>query len=163
MTEKPPAPEPEKPTLNNGELSPLFEDGRKPFTEVLKDNRMKMLTSDVAGSYNPEVIKYQHVDKMGDRGRDDLTDLADREITAMALYRAFNEQIAPIPATMAFLDHIHSLRRSRNRMGRQELVEILKRPPTYNKQEYAWELEERSANKPGLIDRMKGFFGGRNR
>lgn len=137
----------------------LFEEGRTPFVQILTPDEQKALKSHSASAYNSDILKYEKVDRLTEDDRDDMTDLADREITAIALYRAFNDHICPIPSTMAFIQHVHSLRRSRDRMGRQEWVEIFKRPPSYSRMPYDWEEEEKQ--NPGMWQKFKNKLSGK--
>ncbi len=93
--------------------------------------------------YNPELAKLEKVDLLvDDHCKDSLSDLAEKEITCIAAYRALNSRVIEVPAMMDFLDNIISLRRSRNAQTAQNLVEILKRRPTYYHSPFDAETEE---------------------
>lgn len=91
---------------------------------------------------NPELQRFKRYDLIVTESNDALSDLHEREITAIASFRAFHEGIIEIPTTMNFLDNIISLRRSRDRQGRQEFVELYKRRPSYIVNPYSFEEEE---------------------
>ncbi len=132
----------------------LFED--KPGTGVqVLNTRAGRFTPDQARvmsqkvtTYNPELVKLEKVDLLvDDQCKDSLSDLQEKEITCIAAYRAFNDEILEIPAMMSFLDNIISLRRSRNAQTAQNLVEILKRRPNYYHDPYDSEIEAQNPNK----------------
>lgn len=124
----------------------LFEE-RPKGRPNLDDNHKRILETRVT-QYNPELLKLEKVDLLvADECEDSLSDLAEKEITCIAAYRAFNDYIIEIPAMMSFLDNIISLRRSRNAQTAQNLVEILKRRPTYYHSPFDHEIEEKQENK----------------
>lgn len=115
--------------------------------------------------YSPELQKLKKVDLLVQELNDALTDLHEREITAIALFRAFHNNIIDIPATISFIEQLISLRRSRDRLGRQEFVEVLKKRPTYYTIPYEFEEEEMMAaeQRKGILARMARFFRRRRR
>lgn len=86
---------------------------------------------------------------------DDLSDLTELEILAIASYTATNDIICPLPFFMSFKEGYIRLRKSKGRMSRQELVEILKKRPnyyqSYNEQEI---FPEAKMKKPGWISKI---------
>jgi hypothetical protein len=109
--------------------------------------------------YTPELQKLKKVDLLVTELNDALTDLHEREITAISLYRTLN-LIMQIPATSYFIEQLISLRRSRDRLGRQEFVEVLKRRPAYYTIPYEFEMEEEAMaeQRRGMLSRITGLF-----
>ncbi len=114
---------------------------------------------------SPELQRLKKVDILINDNGDSMSDLHEREITAISLFKALDEHIIKIPASIAFMDHFISLRRSRDRLGRQEWVNILKSRPSYTVNPYYDEpgADSGGANKPGLIPRLWGFLFKRNK
>ncbi len=125
----------------------------------MDEKQLESILKERVSQYSPELQKLKKVDLLVQEMNDALTDLHEREITAIALFRAFNSNIVKIPATVKFLDELMSLRRSRDRLGRQEFVEVLKRRPSYSIVPYEFEDEEYQAEqqKRGLLSRLFSF------
>ncbi len=120
---------------------------RKPSPTLTKEEKSVMERR--VSHFNPELAKLEKVDLLvADECKDSLSDLAEKEITCIAAYRALNNRVIEIPAMMDFLDNIVSLRRSRNAQTAQNLVEILKRRPTYYHSPFDSEMEDRQPDKP---------------
>ena len=86
---------------------------------------------------------------------DDLSDLTELEILAIAAYTATNNQICPLPWFMSFRGDYIKLRKSKGRMSRQELVEILKKRPTYNYSRSEPEIfPEAEAKSPSWLSKV---------
>jgi len=86
---------------------------------------------------------------------DDLSDLTELEILAIAAYIATNNKICPLPWFMSFREQYVRLRKSKGRMSRQELVEILKKRPTYNYSRSEPEIfPEAEAKPPGWLSKV---------
>ena len=130
----------------------------------MDEKQLEAILKEKVSQYSPELQKLKKVDTLVTEMSDALTDLHEREITAIALFRAFNN-IIPIPATISFMEELMSLRRSRDRLGRQEFVEVLKRRPGYTIIPYDFEIEEEQAaeQRRGLFSRLGGFFRRRRR
>lgn len=128
-------------------------------------NEYEQILKERVTQYSPELQKLKKVDLLVQELNDALTDLHEREITAIALFRAFHSNIVEIPATMDFIENIISLRRSRDRLGRQEFVEVLKKRPTYYTIPYEFEEEEMMAaeQRRGFFSRLAGIFRRRRR
>ena len=126
----------------------------------MNEKQLEQMLKEKVSQYSPELQKLKKVDLLVTELNDALTDLHEREITAIALFRSFHEGIIPIPATMHFMEQLISLRRSRDRLGRQEFVEVLKRRPTYSTNPYDFEIEEEQAaeQRRSLFSRLGGFF-----
>ncbi len=124
------------------------------------DDDVKKSLGEQVTKFSPELQRLQKVDNLITDNSDAMSDLHEREITAMALLKAFND-ITPIPATMSFIDNIKSLRRSRDRMGRTEFVKAFKGGSmNYSINPY---FDEPDPKKPGLLGRIAGFFRGGKR
>jgi len=86
---------------------------------------------------------------------DDLSDLSELEIYAIAAYTATNNKICPLPFFMSFREQYVRLRKSKGRMSRQELVEILKKRPTYNYSHSEPEIfPEAEVKQPGFLSKL---------
>jgi len=105
---------------------------------------------------SPELQRLKRYDLIVTEINDALSDLHEREITAIASFRAFNNNIIQIPTTMSFIENIISLRRSRDRLGRQEFVELYKRRPSYIINPYSFEEESEgiTEQKEGIISKL---------
>ena len=79
---------------------------------------------------------------------DDLSDLTELEILAIAAYTACNDKVCELPWFMSFRGQYVKLRKSKGRMSRQELVEILKKRPTYNYSRSEPEIFPEAETKP---------------
>lgn len=106
--------------------------------------------------FSPELQRLRKVDNLVSDTSDGMSDLHEREITGIALFRALNENIIPIPATMCFINNFISLRRSRDRLGRQEFVNVLKHRPSYMINPYF--DEPGGQQKEGIGSRIMNFF-----
>jgi hypothetical protein len=100
--------------------------------------------------YSPELQRLRKIDLLVEELNDALTDLHEKEITAIALFRALNKHIIEIPATLKFVEELISLRRSRDRLGRQEFVEVMKKRPSYSVIPYEFENEEEETKRGWL-------------
>lgn len=121
-----------------------------------------------SGSYNPEMQRLSRVDTLKEGG-ETLSDLRDQEIIAFALITALDmalkttiindqdqeEEIGGLPMVSKLRDRLMALRVSRDRMGRQELMQAL-RPLTINYPGTSPFFEEEK--KPGLIQRLMGLM-----
>ena len=87
---------------------------------------------------------------------DDLSDLTELEILAIASYTAVNDEICPLPFFMSFKKGYIRLRKSKGIMSRQELVEILKKRPTYQYSHSDAEIFPESEVKkaPGILSKL---------
>lgn len=120
------------------------------------DEENKKLLQDRVTEFSPELQRLRKMDGIVTDSGDAMSDLHEREIAAIALFRALNTKIIPIPATMYFLENLASLRRSRDRMGRSEFVNILKGRPSYSINPYY--DEPGGESKPGILQRIGSFF-----
>jgi len=103
---------------------------------------------------SPEMQRWNKIDLLvSEELNDVLSDLSYEEITVISLYRAIHKGFIEIPGVMQFFDNVISLRRSMDRKGRQELVEILKKRPDYIFSAYG-ESEE----KEEKISKFKKIF-----
>lgn len=109
--------------------------------------------------FSPELQRLQKIDNLINDTSDGMSELHEFEITTISLYRALDSHIVPLPATMALLNSIKSLRISNDRKGRQEFVTVLKRAPVYNVGGLPG-YEEQQGQRPGLISRVVGLFRG---
>lgn len=105
--------------------------------------------------YSPELQRLKKIDSLLVDDSDTLYELPQEQQIATALFRAFDENIIKIPATMSFIENVASLSRSLDRKGRQEFVTVLKRAPTYMGLP---QLDEQQQDKPGLLSRFFGMF-----
>lgn len=125
----------------------IFEDAleaSKPAAPARLNKHERNVMEKRVSSFNPEILKLEKVDLLvDDECKDSLSDLAEKEITCIAAYRALDAFVIQTPAMNAFLDNIISLRRSRNAQTAQNLVEILKRRPQYYHSPYDAEIEEK--------------------
>lgn len=97
---------------------------------------------------SPEMQRWNKIDLLVSPELNDvLSDLSYEEITVVSLYRAIHKELIEIPGVMQFFDNIISLRRSMDRKGRQELVEILKKRPDYLISGYGEEEGEEKISK----------------
>ena len=88
---------------------------------------------------------------------DDLSDLSELEIYAISAYTACNNQICPLPFFMSFREQYIRLRKSKGRMSRQEIVNILKSPTTYRYSHNDPEIfPEAEAKPPGFLSKLWG-------
>ena len=131
----------------------------------MNDKQLEMMLREKVSQYSPELQKLKKLDLLVTELNDALTDLHEKEITAIALFRAFNEKIIQIPATIHFMEQLISLRRSRDRLGRQEFVEVLKRRPAYYPVPYDFEVEEdqEAERRRSFLGKIGRFFRGRRR
>ena len=102
----------------------------------------------------------QKIDNLIKDQSDGMSELHEFEITTIALYRALDSNIVPLPGTMCLLENIKFLRISNDRKGRQEFVTVLKRAPVYNVGGVP-SMEEQAANSPGIVSRIFGLFRGK--
>ena len=131
----------------------------------MNKQKVEQILKEKVTEYSPELQKLKKVDLLVTELNDALTDLHEKEITAIALFRAFNSNIIEIPATINFIEELISLRRSRDRLGRQEFVEVLKKRPSYFVHPYDFEEEEVMAaeQRKGWLSRFAGVFRRRRR
>ena len=87
---------------------------------------------------------------------DDLSDLTELEILAIAAYTATNDIVCPLPWFMSFREQYVRLRKSKGRMSRQELVEILKKRPTYQYSHSDEDIfpESEAKKAPSLLSKL---------
>jgi hypothetical protein len=114
----------------------------------------KNILKDSVSGLSPDLQRLKKMDSLITDNSDAMSDLNEDEITAFALFQDFNDTIIEIPGTMTLLSKIQSLRRSRDRLGRQEVVKTLKGSPGYVINPYNYEEDQ----KPGIIQRLKGLF-----
>lgn len=124
----------------------------------MEDSEILNLLKQKVTQFSPELQRLQKVDMLLNDKSDGMSDLHEREVTAIALYRALHNKIIPIPATMMFLDEFISLRRSRDRLGRQEWVNILKGRPAYVVNPYFDEPSQDQNKGEGIFSRIFGLF-----
>jgi len=106
--------------------------------------------------YSPELQRLSKIDLLVDEKLNDvLSDLETFEITAISIYRALDKEFVKIPGTIEFLDNVVSLRRSRDRLGRQEFVEVLKKRPDYQILHSSEEESEIDQLKRSFFDKLK--------
>ncbi len=106
--------------------------------------------------FSPELQRLKKIDSIVTDMSDGMSDLHEREITAISLFRAFDASIIPIPGVMCFMENFMSLRRSRDRLGRQEFVNVLKHRPSYVINPYF--DEPGGQQKEGIGSRIMNFF-----
>jgi len=125
----------------------------------MDEKQLESILKERVSQYSPELQKLKKVDLLVQEMNDALSDLHEREITPIALFRTLNSNIIKIPATIKFLDELMSLRRSRDRLGRQEFVEVLKKRPGYTIVPYEFEEEEYQAEqqKKSWLSRLFPF------
>ncbi len=114
----------------------------------------RSVLKDSVSGMSPELQRLKKIDGLITDNSDAMSDLNEDEITTFALFQDFNETIIEIPGTMILLEKIKSLRRSRDRLGRQEVVKTLKGSPGYVINPYNYEEDQR----PGMLQRLKGIF-----
>lgn len=104
----------------------------------------------------PEQEKWKKVDLLvSDELNDVLSDLTYQEITVISLYRSVDQllmEFGGLPNVNYLFNQIMSLRRSKDRMGRQEIANILKGQPKYFIGEYG---DEEGSGKLG---KLKGLL-----
>jgi hypothetical protein len=112
--------------------------------------------------YPAEIEQLKRVDIMLGEGSDyePLADLTDEQIYVIAQYEAFNDFLKDlgidkgIDPVINFLYKYKHLSPSKNRMGRQEAVTVLKSSPIYSPNIQA----EEEIKKAGIIEKI---FGGK--
>lgn len=85
---------------------------------------------------------------------DDLSDLTELEILAISAYSAVNSRICPLPFFTEFKKEYIRLRKSKGRMSRMELVEILKKRPNYYHTHNDEEIFDTQVKKPGWLSKV---------
>jgi hypothetical protein len=134
-------------------------DLEKEFERIMKKEEAKQTIAVPVSEYAPEVQMYKKIDMLSYKPEDAYTDVQVRQVVTITALRAFHEHICKIPVIMTFLDEYLSLIRSRDRMGRQELVEILKKGGRLTYEIYPYELEEEpEGRREGFISRIGSLF-----
>lgn len=95
-----------------------------------------------ASQYSSDMQRMQEVSRLITDDSDSMLDLSEQQIIVMSMYRSFHEKVLPLPQTMSFQGNYGSLSRSRDRMARQEFVEVHARKPTYVYNPHQTEREE---------------------
>ncbi len=116
----------------------------------------KAILKEKVTEFSPELQRLKKVDSITTDVSDSMSDLPEGAIVAGALLRALHENVIEIPATMSFLTNYTSLRRSRDRLGRQEFVNILKGRPSYVFNPH--DFEDDQPKQPSFFQRITGFF-----
>lgn len=105
--------------------------------------------------FSPELQRLKKIDSLLVDDSDTLYEIPQEQQTAISLFRALDQNIVKIPATMCFIANMTSLSRSLERRGRLEFVTVLKRAPIYAGMP---ETDEQQDNKPGMLSRFFGMF-----
>ena len=70
--------------------------------------------------FSVEAQKNRAIEQLVTSKEDSMFDLEENQITTIALFRAFDNNIEKLPGVMSFLDNYASLSRSKERAGRYE-------------------------------------------
>jgi hypothetical protein len=120
--------------------------------------------------YNPQLQTLERIDLLSRGDNDALTDLGDAEIIAFALVRALDSKfkmivdvegsdvvLGGLPMTKSLIDNMRSLRISRQRLGRSELVRAI-RPVNITHENYMpiEEEEKREGFFSKIVSRIRG-------
>jgi len=114
--------------------------------------------------YSPELQRLNKVDWLAQH--EPFYHLNRDQVLAFALYRAFHEFSGiKIDGTIKFLENYCNLSPSIDRLGRQEIVVILAKPPRYQVVEGGEIVEESGVigrTTGGIWEKIKRFWRGRN-
>jgi len=119
----------------------------KEIKEEKRDNKIK----------NPEIMNLEALMRLSEDPNNVLTDISDLEIFAESIYKAFNDNCAEIPTTLALFSIIKTLRPSRNREGRKEVLKAHQPRAAYNVYHipFPGEEEEKVKSK-SLFEKLLG-------
>lgn len=115
-----------------------------------------------SSQFSPSVMQHKAIQALASENWDSLFDLEPDQIAYFSFIRAVNEKL-PIPATMAFINSLMSLSRSKDRKGRLEYAQTLtqgSRPVFYPTQVPGVAPLQAPPSGPGILSRILNKKGG---
>lgn len=89
---------------------------------MTKESEIDDALSKSVSRFSPDAQKNEAIGLLVTSTEDSMFDLSEIQITTIALFRAFDENVVKLPGTMKFLESYSSLSRSKDRGGRYEFA-----------------------------------------